>query len=402
MRLFINPLRLVCLSVLAAGLIALQSSALAQQTAANTSGQSLSGANTLSPAQIDKIIAAFAAKETEFRRALNSYAFKRDALIQVLGMGGQVAGEYHRVSDFTFDDQGNRYEKINFFPMATFAGVTPEDLEDLGGVNPFALEAAKLPQYNFKFVGKEKIDELDLYVFDVSPKITPDPKKTKDRFFVGRIWVDDRDLQIVKSKGKAVPETKNNKFPVVETYREQIDGRYWFPTYAYADDDLVYDSGQDMRIRMRVKYSDYVIGHGKVTITEIDAPRPETIKPETPKLQSQKSKPQNNPSPSTTVPAESGDEKKPIEGGIVNGRAIELPRPTYPDEAKKERASGQVQVKVLIDETGRVISAEAVFGPESLRKAAVDAARRARFSPAKVDGVPAKLSGILTYDFVAP
>src|SRR5437016_8971058 len=226
MRLFINPLRLVCLSVLAAGLIALQSSALAQQTAANTSGQSLSGANTLSPAQIDKIIAAFAAKETEFRRALNSYAFKRDALIQVLGMGGQVTGEYHRVSDFTFDDQGNRYEKINFFPMPSFTGVTPEDLEDLGGVNPFALEASKLNQYNFKYVGKERIDELDLFVFDVAPKVMP--KKSIERFFVARISVDDRDLQIVKSKGKGVPETKEIKFPVVETYREQIEGKYWF------------------------------------------------------------------------------------------------------------------------------------------------------------------------------
>src|SRR5437016_14290639 len=226
MRLFINPLRLVCLSVLAAGLIALQSSALAQQTAANTSGQSLSGANTLSPAQIDKIIRKFTAKETQFRRALNSYAFKRDALIQVLGMGGQVTGEYHRVSDFTFDDQGNRYEKINFFPMPSFSGITPEDLEDLGGVNPFALEASKLNQYNFKYVGKERIDELDLFVFDVGPKVMP--KRSIERFFVGRIWVDDRDLQIVKSKGKGVPETKENKFPVVETYRKQIEGKYWF------------------------------------------------------------------------------------------------------------------------------------------------------------------------------
>ena len=86
-------------------------------------------------------------------------------------------------------------------------------MEDLGGVNPFALEAAKIGQYNIKYVGKERIDELDLYVFDVAPKVTPDPKKTKERFFIGRIWVDDNDLQIVKSKGKAIPETKNNKFP---------------------------------------------------------------------------------------------------------------------------------------------------------------------------------------------
>src|SRR5438094_103585 len=245
--------------------------ALAQQSAANTrvTAPSTAGSANLTQAQIDDIIRKFAAKETEFRRALNSYAFKRDALIQVLGMGGQVTGEYHRVSDFTFDDQGNRFEKINFFPMPSFSGITPEDLEDLGGVNPFALEAAKLNQYNFKYVGKEKIDELDLFVFDVSPKVMPDPKKTKDRVFVGRIWVDDQDLQIVKAKGKAGPETKSNKFPIVETYREQIDNKYWFPTYVYANDDLVFDNGSDVRIRMIVKYSDYVVGHGTVTIREV-------------------------------------------------------------------------------------------------------------------------------------
>src|SRR5216684_8690464 len=75
---------------------------------------------TLSQSEIDRIIRAFTTRETEFHKALLEYAFKRDALIQVLGMGGQVIGEYHRVSDFTFDDQGNRYEKINFFPMPTF------------------------------------------------------------------------------------------------------------------------------------------------------------------------------------------------------------------------------------------------------------------------------------------
>jgi len=204
----------------------------AQQSSAAPKTDAVAISPSLTQAQIDNIIARFTAKETEFRRALNNYFFKRDALVQVIGMGGQVSGEYRRVSDFTFDDQGNRFEKINFFPMPTFPGVTQEDLEDLGGVNPFALEAARIGLYNLKYVGKERIDELDLYVFDVAPKVTPDPKKTKERFFIGRIWVDDNDLQIVKSKGKAIPETKINKFPIVESYREQIDGKYWFPTYA--------------------------------------------------------------------------------------------------------------------------------------------------------------------------
>src|SRR2546423_14226144 len=226
----VTPLRLVLFIGLALTLTG--SVARAQQSTASAKTDSTIAPPSLSPAQIDDIVRKFTAKETHFRHALNSYAFKRDALVQEIGMGGQVIGEYHRVSDFTFDDQGNRYEKINFFPMPSFTGVTPEDLEDLGGVNPFALEASKLNQYNFKYVGKERIDELDLFVFDVAPKVMP--KKSIERFFVGRIWVDDRDLQIVKSKGKGVPETKENKFPVVETYREQIDGKYWFPTYSYA------------------------------------------------------------------------------------------------------------------------------------------------------------------------
>jgi hypothetical protein len=234
------------------------------------SAQELSGSGQLSQAEINRVIAAFTAKETEFRTALNNYSFKRDATIQSLGFGKQVTGEFRRVSTFTFDDSGNRYEKITYFPMPSFAGaVTQEDLDDLGGIQPFALEPAKIPAYNFRYVGKEKIDELNLYVFDVTPKVMPDAKKTKERFFLGRIWVDDRDLQIVKTKGRGVPETKTNKFPVVETYREQID-KYWFPTYSYADEELNFEDGGTLHVRMQVRYSDFAPARATIKITEID------------------------------------------------------------------------------------------------------------------------------------
>ena len=185
-------------------------------------------------------------------------------------MGGQITGEYHRVSNFIFADNGERYEKISFFPMPTMASFTVEDLEDLGGVNQFALEASKIDQYNFKYVGKENIDELDLYVFDVTPKVIPDFKKIKDRLFTGRVWVDDRDLQIVKTRGKGVPENKDNKFPYFETYREQIDGRYWFPTYAYADEELVFGNGSTLHVRARVRYTEYKLARTDVKIIEGD------------------------------------------------------------------------------------------------------------------------------------
>lgn len=232
------------------------------------------GANTgaLPQAEVDRIIKTFTAKETQFRQALNQYSFKRDATLQSIGMGGQIVGEYHRVSVFTFDDQGGRYEKISYFPMSSLPNVTQEDIDDLGGIQPFALEPSKIPQYDFKYAGKDKIDELSLYVFDVAPKVMPDAKKTKERFFMGRIWVDDQDLQIVKTKGKGVPETKKNKYPIVETYREQIDGRYWFPTYSYADDELVFEGGDTLHIRMKVRYTDFAPARADVKIIEIDDP----------------------------------------------------------------------------------------------------------------------------------
>jgi muconolactone delta-isomerase len=253
-------------------------------SAPNARAQGLgTNAAALPPAEVDRIVKTFTTKEGQFRTALNQYSFKRDAILQTLGMGGQITGEYHRVSVFTFDDQGNRYEKISYFPMPSFAGnVSQEDLDDLGGIQPFALEPSKIAQYDFKYVGKEKIDELNLYVFEVSPKVIPDPKKSKERFFTGRIWVDDQDMQIVKTKGKGVPETKKNKFPMVETYREQIDGRYWFPTYSYADEELVFDSGDTLHVRMKVRYSDFELARAKVKIIEIDnpdAPKPETKPP---------------------------------------------------------------------------------------------------------------------------
>jgi muconolactone delta-isomerase len=123
-------------------------------SALSVMAQSTVNGGGMPPAEVDRIIQAFTAKEAEFRRALNSYAFKRDALMQKIGMGGQVTGEYHRVSTFTFDDQGNRYEKISFFPMSTMPEITTEDIEDLGGVDPFALEPSKVSRYNIRYAGK--------------------------------------------------------------------------------------------------------------------------------------------------------------------------------------------------------------------------------------------------------
>lgn len=345
---------------------------MAQTTATNGPGGTTPAAAP-DLANPEKIIQAFTAKEVEFRRALNTYSFKRDALMQSIGMGGQVIGEYHRVSLFTFDDQGNRYEKITFFPMASLAAITQEDLDDLGGISPFALEPSKLDQYTIRYAGREKIDDLNLYIFDVQPKVMPDKKKTKERFFLGRVWVDDQDLQIVKTKGKGVPEDKNNKYPVVETYREHIDGKYWFPTYSYADEELVFDNGSTLHIRLKVRYTDFTPARATLKVTEIGE---------------------------NEVPDASSGVSKPIEGGTLNSKALSMPKPVYPEEAKRLKIKGLVSVRVVIDENGKVTSAKAVDGPIPLREAAEAAARQATFAPTTQDGITVKVTGVLTYNFV--
>lgn len=218
---------------------------------------------------VDRILAAFQAKETAFRRLLNGYGFKRDALIQSIGMGGQVTGEFHRVSYLTFDPQGNRREKIITFPIPTLP-LDPADLEDLNTIEIFAVEAGKIDRYKFTYVGREHVDELNTYVFDVAPKVMPDPKKSRERFFQGRIWIDDRDMQLVKAKGKGVPEGKQ-RFPTFESYREQADGSYWFPSLTYADDKLVMLNGNVVRMRMRIRFTDFVTPPGDEMIPKADA-----------------------------------------------------------------------------------------------------------------------------------
>lgn len=88
-----------------------------------------------------------------------------------------------------------------------------------------------------------------------------------------------------------------------------------------------------------------------------------------------------------------------IRGGVLNGKAITLPHPQYPPIAMQAKATGSVTVNVTIDEEGNVISASAVDGHPLLRSAAVDAARRARFSPTKLSGQPVKVTGVLVYEF---
>lgn len=236
----------------------------------------------------DEIIRRFAEAESRLRDARNQFTFKQDVTIQSM-MGPQaITGTYRRVSEILFTDQGVRSERIVYFPQSSLKAftVTPDDLRDLGIIQPFALTIEDLPKYNIRFIGREKLDELQTYVFDVGPRDPNAMARAGERFFVGRVWVEDQDYMIVKVAGKAGPEPPGSAFPRFETYREHIDGKYWFPTYTYADDVLVFrdkrgDPTSEAQIRMVVKYTDYKQFTGNITIVE-DGPMVEPEETEQP------------------------------------------------------------------------------------------------------------------------
>lgn len=200
------------------------------------------------------VIKKFGEHEREFKLERENYTYTQAFSIQTLDVDGRPDGEYRMTSDIVFTPDGKRYEKVTYAPASTLERIllTPEDMNDLEHVQPFVLTGDDLPKYDVTYVGQQKLDELDTYIFDVGPKKI----EKGQRYFQGRIWVDQKDLAIVKSYGKAVPDNKDNKFPKFETYRENIEKDYWFPTLTRADDVLHFKEG-DIPIRMVVRYSNY-------------------------------------------------------------------------------------------------------------------------------------------------
>lgn len=203
------------------------------------------------------IIQKFAAKEAVFKEARDNYTYTQEVTVQTVD-GNTVDGEFKQVTDITYDDKGNRLENVTFAPQPTLTRVsmTREDFDDIRNKMPFVLTIQDLPEYDILYLGTQHVDEIDTYVFDVAPKHVEKDK----RYFQGRIWVDNHDLQIVKTCGKSVPDIrkKNNEnlTPKFVTYREQIDGQYWFPTYTRAD-DMLHFTGNDVHIREIIKYTNY-------------------------------------------------------------------------------------------------------------------------------------------------
>ena len=261
----------------------------------------IAGFGPLVPAQptsiaVDQIMTRRGARESEFLKARNEYEFRQTVKIATISEDtGRPSGEYQQITQITFDEKtGKRVEHVLFAPQNTLQDVilTTNDMEDIERRLPFILTTEQLPEYKLSYLGRQKVDDLDTYVFDVAPKELVKGRK----YFQGKAWVDQQDLQIVLVNGLSVPqETRRGKedlSPPFTTYYQQVDGKYWFPTYTKAEGNLHFAGAegslsQDVHMRSTVRYTDYrkfnfrtnvTIHNGDEVLPNTPADQPDTSK----------------------------------------------------------------------------------------------------------------------------
>jgi hypothetical protein len=214
-----------------------------------------------------EIIQKFMSKEAAFKAARDRYGYTLNVTIQTLDDFGQVDGEYRQVSEVVLEDSGKRVERTTYAPDSTLRKISlsEDDVDDIHERIPFPLKDDELPLLSIVYSGRQRVDQLNTYVFNVSPK---DAKK-KRKLFEGRVWVDDQDFVIVKTCGKPRPDELPKKkgvpaniTPIFVSYREQFDGKMWFPTYSKADEYLPFPK-HAVHIRQVMKYSNYKLLAGK-------------------------------------------------------------------------------------------------------------------------------------------
>ena len=209
-----------------------------------------------SPTEIQEIIKKFTQRETEFSAARENYTYRQTSKLSETDPPG---GAYEIVEEVSFDDRNRRTSHVTRAPVTSLTNIvmTGEDEQDMRQVMPFVMTNDTAADYNVTYKRREKVDEITCYVFALQPKVLT---KDRKRYFEGEVWVDDQDLQIVKTYGRAtgyLRRGEDQQFPKFETYREQIDGKYWFPTYTYADDTLNFKDGPSQRIKEVIKYDHY-------------------------------------------------------------------------------------------------------------------------------------------------
>jgi len=207
----------------------------------------------------DEIIRKFVAKEDQFASVRPTFAAKKTIRINEYDHAGNIVGEFLQVSEVTRMPDGRVVNKVLEHPQSTLHvfALQPEDVKELDRIPQFPINSSQLAKYDLKYIGTEKIDELDTYIFKVTPKSVDRAHSYLD----GIIWVDTQYLEVVKTYGKWVNELGDVKFAQMpfttfETYRENVDGKYWFPNYERADETIHVKEG-DFSVRLVIKWTDF-------------------------------------------------------------------------------------------------------------------------------------------------
>jgi hypothetical protein len=188
-----------------------------------------------------EIIKAFAEKEDQFIQARVRYGYKKTVKLTEFGPDGQPSGEYQMVMQTTIDDDGKVYERTVSKTQSSlqFIELQPGQLASAMRIPAYPLTTKQLAKYELRYVGDEKVDEIDCYIFEAKPKFL----ERGNALFQGVVWVDKQYLEVVKTYGKWVNDLgdvhgENLPFVNFETYRDNVEGKYWFPNYARSDDFL--------------------------------------------------------------------------------------------------------------------------------------------------------------------
>jgi hypothetical protein len=210
----------------------------------------------------DEVIKRAAANEQKLRSVEKEFSYRQEILVQTFGEANTVNSQLHRISEWAYDNLGNRSEKIIEYPASPLTaalGILQPDFKSLLGVDLFFLTTDSLSGYSIKFVSRQKIDDLNTYLFDIEPADQKNsPKREKgDHPFKGKVWIDDQDFQIVSVQGRAVTaKDEVARFPKFECYRENVESGVWLPSIVQARDVLDLKR-VDLPIKIEIKYSGY-------------------------------------------------------------------------------------------------------------------------------------------------
>jgi hypothetical protein len=208
----------------------------------------------------EEIIRKFSQKEDQFLAVRPTYGYRKTLRIDEFGEDGKLLGQFLLVTEVTRAANGQVVSKIVEKPQSTLHTFTleTEDVKELERMPAFPLTSAQLPKYDLQYLGEERVDEVDTYIFQVKPKTLERAKA----YFDGIVWVDKQYLEVVKTYGKWVNELGDVHTPpmlpftMYETYRENVDGKYWFPSYMRSD-ETVHLKDANIPLRLVIKWTDF-------------------------------------------------------------------------------------------------------------------------------------------------